>query len=182
MAEETTTDPTDPQATDEVAVDAPAQETPEAPATPKQEQAAEAAPDLAQALEAANARIAELTERIEREDMTKAVREAVAQVTGLSAPSKARVAEALSAGPILKDEALTARIAEAVETERAHEQALAQSMGLRPRVRIGPSATPAATPETKSAEVREAERADWAQKAQERGLDRATAERLAKAR
>lgn len=175
------------QESEDVTAEAPVEEQTE---TAPEEQAAEtteAAPDadLAAQLSEAKVRIAELEEQVARTAMAEAVREAVAQVTGLTDASKARVTEAVCAGPVLEGEALAARVTEAAEAERAHEVAVAKALGLGTRVRgAGAARPPVLTDEAKakSAEVREAAGASFKEQAIARGMDAKTAERLAAAR
>ena len=152
---------------------------PEAEVPADESQAAEEqeAADRLAALEAENAA---LREKIARGEMIEAVREAVAAETGLTNASKRRVIEALSAGAILEGEDLTTRIAEACETERAHEVEIAKALGAGTRVRnLGASV---AKPEPQSEDAREAAREDFRARAKRDGLSDAMIERLSAAR
>lgn len=152
---------------------------PEAEVPADESQAAEEqeAADRLAALEAENAA---LRESIARAEMTEAVREAVAAQTGLTAASKQRVVEAVSAGAILTGDELAARIGEACETERAHEAQIAKALGAGTRVRnLGASV---AKPEPQSEDAREAAREDFRARAKRDGLSDAMIERLSAAR
>jgi hypothetical protein len=153
----------------------------EAEAAEGSEDALEALQERVTALETENT---ELRESAARAEMTEAVREAVAGATGLTAASKSRVVEALTAGPILEGEALTARVDEACETERKHEAELAKALGANTRVRgAGLSALVAETAPDEDAKAK-SERAREAFIAQARadGLPEEMIEVMAKAR
>lgn len=177
---ETSTEQEAPMSEEQV-VETEEQETaePEAEVPADESQAAEEqeAADRLAALEAENAA---LREKIARAEMTEAVREAVAAETGLTSASKRRVVEAVSTGAILTGDELTARIAEACETERAHEAEIAKALGAGTRVRnLGASV---AKPEPQSEDAREAARDDFRARAKRDGLSDAQIERLLAAR
>lgn len=150
----------------------------DAEATEDEQEAA--SDDVAERLAALEAENAALREKIARGEMTEAVREAVAAETGLTNASKRRIIEALSAGAILEGDELTTRIAEACETERAHEVEIAKAIGGRTRVRyLGASV---AKPEPQTEDAREAAREEFRNRMRGRGLTDAEIETLANAR
>ena len=164
------------QESEDVTAEAPVEEQTETAPEEQATETTEAAPDadLAAQLEQAQARIAKLEEQVARTAMSEAVREAVAQVTGLTDASKTRVLEAVCAGPVLEGEALTARVTEAAETERAYELQVAKALGLGTRVRgAGAARPPVVTDEekTKTAEVLGIGRKTLHRKIQEYGLE-----------
>jgi hypothetical protein len=199
-AEATEPEATEPEATEPEAAEVaePTAETePEAPsvegaeATEPEATEPEAEPTVeAAAAEAATdwrARALAAEAEVARTRMGEAVREAVAAATGLTGASRQRVIEAVSAGAILDGEELQAAVTEAVETERAHEAALAKALGLGARVRgsglSAPVTARSSGAETLSDDVREAAREQFRAECRAKGItDAKLIERLAAAR
>lgn len=179
MSDEQTVE-TEEQETAEPVADeqAPQEDAPEVEGEAQEQEAA--SDDVAERLAALEAENAALREKIARGEMTEAVREAVAAETGLTNASKRRVIEALSAGAILEGDDLTTRIAEACETERAHEVEIAKAIGGRTRVRdLGASS---AKPAPQTEDAREAAREEFRNRMRGSGLSDAEIETLANAR